>query len=156
MGLEKTLREFSTALRRLDDRIRELRVTVVEDRPSRNDGVVPDNLELAVEDLLGWLQEASIAASAAYKAVQHPIDMDGARQALGTCQERFQRLDQVFSSNLVSYEHLADLTSFGNERRGEWPIWVRTVMRNRSGRAPMDEACGRWPSVGRRSPSASE
>ena len=97
MGLEKTLREFSTALRRLDDRIRELRVTVVEDRPSRNDGVVPDNLELAVEDLLGWLQEASIAASAAYKAVQHPIDMDGARQALGTCQERFQRLDQVFS-----------------------------------------------------------
>ena len=51
MGLEKTFREFSTALLRLADRLRELRVTVVEDRPSRNDGVVPDNLELAVEDL---------------------------------------------------------------------------------------------------------
>jgi len=70
MGLEKTFREFSTALLRLDDRLRELRVTVVEDRPSRNDGVVPDNLELAVEDLLGWLQEASAAAATAHKASQ--------------------------------------------------------------------------------------
>jgi hypothetical protein len=155
MGLEKTFREFSTALLRLDDRLRELRVTVVEDRPSRNDGVVPDNLELAVEDLLGWLQEASAAAAAAHKAVQHPVDIDAARRALGTCQERFERMEQVFSSNLVSYEHMADLTSFGNERRGEWPMWVLTAKRGIDlCRAPMDGARSRlaecWQEIAER------
>ena len=40
MGLEKTFREFSSQLHRLQDRLRELRLTVVEDRPARNDAVV--------------------------------------------------------------------------------------------------------------------
>jgi hypothetical protein len=127
MGLEKTFREFSSQLHRLHDRLRELRLTVVEDRPARNDGVVVDNLEYAVEDLLGWVGESMQHAKAAERAVAHPVDLDKARHELAACQERLQRMDQVFSANLVAYERMKDLSSFGSERRGEWPSWVTSV-----------------------------
>jgi hypothetical protein len=73
---------------------------------------------------LGWLDEAIRCAQAAQKEVAHPIDVDSARHNLTTCQERFQRIEQVFSTNLVSYERLKDLTGFGGERGGEWGAWV--------------------------------
>jgi hypothetical protein len=129
MALEKIFREFTTALRRLNDRLQELRITVVEDRPVKNDAVVVDNLEYAVEDLAGWLQEALDGAGAGLKATATPPDLDAARRALAMCQERFRRIEDVFSSHLVSYERMADLTSFGSERRGEWPLWVASVKR---------------------------
>ena len=127
MALEKTFRELSGVLHRLRDRVQELRLSVVEDRPSTNDAVVVDNFEYAVEDLLGWVSEAIQLAKMAEKAVGHPVDIDKARQELTTCQERFQRIEQVFSQKLISYECLKDLTSFGSERHGEWPSWVTSV-----------------------------
>jgi len=126
MGLEKTMRELASATRKLDDRVRELRVTVVEDRPLKGDASLVDKLEYAVEDLIGWLREMLEAAKAAQRAVGHPLDVDGARRALVTCQERLRRIEQVFTKT-VSYEQLADLTTFGAERRGEWPSWVTSV-----------------------------
>jgi hypothetical protein len=128
MGLEKTFREFSTRLRKLGDRIDELRLAVVVDTPpAKNDAVIVDNLEYAVEDMRGWLQETLRGARTAERAVGHPVDLEKARHALGICQERFRRIEQVYSSNLVSYERMKDLTSFGSERRGEWPSWVTSV-----------------------------
>lgn len=127
MGLEKTFREFSSELHRLHDRLRELRLTVVEDRPARNDAAVVDNLEYAVEDLLGWVGESLRRAKAAERAVAHPVDLGKARHELAACQERLQRMDQVFSANLVSYERMKDLDSFARERRGEWPSWATGV-----------------------------
>jgi hypothetical protein len=127
MALEKTFRELSGVLHRLRDRVQELRLSVVEDRPPTNDAVVVDKFEYAVEDILGWVNEAIQLAKAAEQAVGHPMDLDQARHALTTCQERFQRMEQVFSKNLVSYECLKDLTSVGTERRGEWPSWVTSV-----------------------------
>jgi hypothetical protein len=127
MALEKTFREFSVQLTRLQDRLDELRLTVVEDRPSRNDAVVVDNVELALEDMAGWLHETRLAAKVAGKAVAPPIDLDKARQALSMCQEKFPRIERVFSENLLLYERVKDLTSFGSERRGEWLSWVTSV-----------------------------
>jgi response regulator RpfG family c-di-GMP phosphodiesterase len=127
MGLEKTIRTFSSELHRLQDRLQELRLTVVEDRPARNDAVIVDNLEYAVEDLLGWVKESLHSVKRAEQAVDHPVDMDQARQALTSCQERIQRMEKVFSENLVSYERMKDLSTFGSERRGEWPSWVTSV-----------------------------
>jgi hypothetical protein len=127
MPLEKTFREHSTGLRRLRERVRELRVTVVEDRPARNDAAIVDNFEYAVEDLTGWVDEALAAAKEAEEAVGEQVDLNLARRALTTCQERFRRIEKVFSGNLASYEKIKDLTSFGGERRGEWPSWAATV-----------------------------
>jgi hypothetical protein len=127
MPLEKTFREFSTGIRRLRDRMEELRVTVVEDKPTRNDAAVVDGFEYAVEDVWGWLNETLEAAKIAERAVGHPVDIEKARHALSTCQERFHRMEHAFTENLLSYERVKDLTSFGTERRGEWPAWVISV-----------------------------
>ncbi len=141
MALEKTFRKFSTQLRRLLDRLQELRVTVVEDKPTSNDAAIVDKLEYAVEDLLGWLNEVIEAGRIAERAVGHPLDMEQARRALTTCQEQFHRLEQSFGVNLISYERVKDLTSFGRERRGEWPSWVTSAKQGiEQCRQPLEEA----------------
>jgi hypothetical protein len=127
MALEKTFRKLSTQLHRLHDRLQELRVTVVEDRPSSNDAVIVDRFEYAVEDLVGALAEITAAAKEAQQAVEHPVDMEQARRALTKCQEHFHKFEQSFNTNLVAYERMKDLTTFGDERKREWPLWVASV-----------------------------
>lgn len=127
MALEKTFREFSTQLRKLHDRVQELRVSVVEDKPRSNDAVIVDRFEYAVEDLAGTLDEIMLAAREAQQAVGYPLDIEQARRALTRCQDQFQKLEQEFNTNLISYDRIKDLTSFGAERRGEWPSWVTSV-----------------------------
>lgn len=140
MALEKTFRQLSVNLYRLRDRFKELRLAVVVDRPKTRDAVVVDNFEYAVEDILGWIEEALQSAGEAEKAVAHPPDLGRARQALTICQERYQRVEQCFSTNLVSYDRVRDLTAFGHERRGEWPSWVTSVKQGiEHCRQPMDE-----------------
>ena len=72
MALDKTFRELPAQLRRLRDRLQELEVTVVEDRPPANDAAIVDNFEYAVDDLRGWVEEALQAAEEAKRAVDHP------------------------------------------------------------------------------------
>jgi hypothetical protein len=141
MGLEKTFRQFTTTLLRLHDRMGELRLTAVVDRPEKNDAVVVDTVEYAVEDVLGWLNEAVHAAKAAGDAAGKRTDIDQARRALANCQERFRRIEQVFTETLLSYDRMKDLASFGSERRGEWPSWVTTVRHGIDEcRHPLEEA----------------
>jgi len=141
MAIDKVFRDLRTSLRRANDRLQELRLTVVEDRPMTNDAVVVDNLEYAVEDLAGWLKEALDAAGAGVDASQIPADLDSVRRTLTTCQERFRRIEEVYAASLVSYEKLTDLASFASERRGEWTPWVASVKRGIDlCRYPLDES----------------
>jgi hypothetical protein len=141
MALERTIKELATKLHRLRDRFQELRLTVVEDRPLRNDAAVVDSFEYAVEDVLGWTNEAVQAAHTAERAAQPPVDVEKVRQAVTIVQERFTRTERVFAASLVSYEKIKDLTSFGSERRGEWPSWVTSVKQGiEHCKQPLDEA----------------
>jgi hypothetical protein len=127
MPLEKTFRKCSAHLRMLLDRVHELRLAAVVDRPEKNDAQVVDTLEYAVDDLMGWVSECLQAAADAQRAVAAPVDLDRARRALATCQEHLQKAEKTFASDLVSYDRQKDLTAFGSERRGEWPSWVTSV-----------------------------
>jgi hypothetical protein len=127
MALEKTFRELPAQLRRLGDRLQELEVTVVEDRPAANGAAIVDSFEYAVDDLRGWVEEALQAAEEAEQAVGHPVDIGRARHALTICQERFHRIEKGFAANLVSYDCMKDLAGFSSERRGEFPSWATSV-----------------------------
>ncbi len=127
MALEKTFRRLSEQLRKLNDALFALRLTVVEDKPLRGEVALVDDFENAVEDLVGWLEEARGAASEAERRVGHPVDLERTRRALTTCQERFHRIEQGFSTDLVAYERLKDLAGLGSERRGEWQGWASIV-----------------------------
>src|SRR5262249_36097425 len=63
----------------------------------------------------------------ACEAVGHTLDLDRARGALITCQERFHRLAAEFSQDLASCERMADLASVAQERGRDWASWVEVV-----------------------------
>src|SRR5262245_20155194 len=113
-------------------------VTVVEDRPLERsfagrglDGPVAAPVERAGDKVLevdGWIAGAVEAAADCSRAVAHPLDVDGARRALIACHEKFSRAAQEFSSGLVSYERIAELKQFGEERGGEPRAWTNGVI----------------------------
>ena len=127
MALETAFKALSNHLRALHEALIGLRTTVVEDKPLRGDVVLVDVFGDAADDLLGWLEEACAAAGEGQQAARHPIDLDRVGRSLTTCQERFNRITHRFSSDLVRYERIAELTRFGRTHGGEWRGWANSV-----------------------------
>jgi len=125
VALEATFRNLSVCLRHLHEALNELKVTL-GDKPPKDESAVADGVETSLLDLKGTLHEARKAALNARRAVEYPVDLDQARRALAICQQRFQRIEQQFASDLVSYEKLKELDRLGNERRA-WLPWSSTV-----------------------------
>jgi len=125
--LEPTFRELFSQLRKLQDTLVALRLTVVEDKPLAGEAALVDYFEDTILDLMGLLEESLKAARAAQKAVGQSPDLNAARRALTICQQRFHRIEQQFAADLVSYEKLKDLAGLGHARRGEWMPWAGSV-----------------------------
>lgn len=125
MALESTFRDLLVCLHRFQDAMNALQVTL-GDKPPDDESALSDGVENTVLDLMGALHDARQAASRAQKAVGHPLDMDLARRALKTCQERFHSIEQQFAADLVAYEKLKELARLGIERRA-WLPWSKTV-----------------------------
>ncbi len=125
MALEKTFRDLSVCLHHLHDALNALQVTL-GDKPPDDESALADGVETVVLDLMGTLHEARKAALNGKKAVGRPVDLDRARRALTSCQERFHRIEQQFASDLVSYEKLKELARLGKQRR-PWLAWSRTA-----------------------------
>jgi hypothetical protein len=125
VALEATFRELSFSLHRLHDALNDLHVTL-GDKPVDDQSAIADGLETAVLDLMGTLHEARRGSLDARRAVGHPLDLDQARHSLALCQERFHRIEQQFSSDLVSYEKLRELARLGSTRRA-WLPWTNAV-----------------------------
>jgi len=139
--LEATFQELFTELRKLQDTLVAVRLTVVEDKPMRGEAALVDHLEDTILEMMGLLDEALKAARAAQTAVGNLTDLNGARRALAVCQQRFHRIEQQFAAELVSYEKLTDLTRLGSERRGEWLLWSNSVKEGiEQCRQPLDGA----------------
>ena len=141
MPIEATFQRLFTELRKLQDTLVALRLTVVEDKPSRGEAALVDQLEDSILDLMGYLEESLEKARSAQKAVAGRADLNGARRALAVCNERFHGIERQFAAELVSYEKLSDLTTLGRERRGEWLPWSNSVKEGiEQCRDPLDES----------------
>lgn len=125
MALEATFRDLSVCLHHLHDALNALQVTL-GDKPPDDESALADGVETVVLDLMGILHDARKAALNARKAVGHPLDLDRARRALTICQERFHRIEQQFTADLVSYEKMKELARLGTARRA-WLPWSSTV-----------------------------
>jgi hypothetical protein len=93
-------------------------MAAVEDKPLDGDVVLVDMLGDSADNLLGWLEEILMAANAGWQATQPPVDLEQIRGALVTCQEQFNRITHCFSTDLMRYERIAELTRVGRERGG--------------------------------------
>lgn len=127
MSLEMAFHELSGQIRKLRDTFLGVRLTVVEDKPLRDEVVLVDTFGNAVEDLVGWVEEALAAAAQGEQFAGNPMDAYRARRALTTCHERFNRLALQFSTELICYERILELKRFGRKRGGEWLRWTNTV-----------------------------
>jgi hypothetical protein len=125
--LEATFQELFTELRKLQDTLIAVRLTVVEDKPVKGEAALVDHMGDSVLDMLGSLEEALKAVRTAQKAIGSVTDLNAARRALTLCQQRFHSIELKFAGELVSYEKLKDLARLGNERRGEWRLWAGSV-----------------------------
>jgi hypothetical protein len=127
VALQKSFRDLCIRLQELREVLEAVTTTVEEDRPRRKDVVVASSLGDAVLAVRGILEESRAAADEAWEAVGHPLDVDRARRALITCQERFHRFAAEFSRDLASYERMTDLASVARERGRDWASWVKVV-----------------------------
>lgn len=124
MALEATFRNLSVSLDQLHDALNTLHV-MLGDKPAQPLALV-DGLENSLLDMLGELHEARKSALSARRNVGLQPDLDRARRALASCQQRFHRIEQQFSLNLVSYEKLKELVRLG-EKGNEWRLWADTT-----------------------------
>jgi hypothetical protein len=109
------------------ERVSELRMTVVEDRPLKDVVKLIDHVGDTVEDLLCSAEEMREAASEAQSAVKHPIDAEQTRRALTACHTKFNHCAICFFSDLANYETVDEVISLGRARGGEWQVWANLV-----------------------------
>ena len=155
MALASAFQTLSNQLRELNEALLALRTTSREDKPLSDDAVLVDVFGDAADDLLGWLEGALQAARDAQLAAAHPTDLNRAWRALSACQQRFSQVQQRYHADLNSYERIAELTEFGQQRGGEWQAWATSVKAGLDDcRDPIDGVnqaiFGCWQEIGER------
>jgi hypothetical protein len=153
MALEATFRNLSMSLDMLHEALNTLHVTL-GDKPPDQDLALVDGLENVLLDTLGELHEARKAALNARRTVGPQPDLDRARRALTSCQQRFHRIEQHFSLNLISYEKLKELVRLG-EKGKEWRSWADSTRQGiEQCRTPMEQTsqalAGCWQELAER------
>jgi len=111
----------------LRERLRELSLTVIEDRPAQGEVLLVERLGDLVAGLTGWAEEAVQAAAQARQAAEFPPDFSRARAALATLDEVLIRARYGFFGGPLHDEMLAGLRRFGRERGREWLSWTGGV-----------------------------
>ena len=127
MSLATACRTLCVRLEQLREAISAVRLAVVEDKPLRGDVALVERRGNSIEDILGAVEETLAKASSAHRALQNDEDARRVRRALVACQERFNEISHRFSTELVSYERVMELTRLGRERGGEWLAWSSIV-----------------------------
>lgn len=119
--------KLGSDLRRFEDALTGVHVTLTVDKPPDREVALVDQLGDALGDVLGSLTEASAAARDAQLGVDYPLDLHRARRSLGQAQRAFHRSLVAFSTEVVAPHRLAEVTALGDEFGGEWPAWASTV-----------------------------
>jgi hypothetical protein len=127
MTLEASFDSLVLRLQVLRDALSSLRIMVGEDQPLTGGVVLVDNVSNTLEDLWTSLEGADNASGEGRQAVNYPTDLQSARRSLVRCQQFFNDVSYRLTSDLLSYERLAELTTFGRERGGEWRGWADSV-----------------------------
>src|SRR5262245_52593096 len=127
MSLEATLASLRRDLARLQEVVSALRVTVVEDRPTRGAVVLVDQLDNVVIDLFSALEEADSHAVRALQIDQPNGPLESVRALLRQIHELLNRFTAKYVGELASHDHIAQLLEMGGERGREWRAWSQEV-----------------------------
>ena len=126
MTLEATFRELSVQLKRAQDCMLALHLTVAEDKPAHGEAAMVEGMDDSITAGMGLLEECIAAARAARKAVEQGR-LDRARRSLQQCQEEYHAAERKFADELVSYERLREIEKMAAKRGAEWISWAGSV-----------------------------
>ncbi len=126
MTPEKSIHALYRRLLELGEILRNVRTTVVEDKPRYEDRALADHFGDGLDDMLGWLEQGLAALLEGREASAGEIGRSASWQALGCCHRHFNCLEQRYLE-LVSYRRLDSLVRLGQRESGEWQAWVETV-----------------------------
>ena len=127
MTLEASFQALEIRFQALCDAVSSLQITAGEDKPLTGGVALVDHVGNTVEDVQSCLEEADTAARHGRQAVAHPADLQTARHSLVLCQKHFNDLSYRLTSDLLSYDVVAELAAFGSERGGEWLAWSNAL-----------------------------
>jgi hypothetical protein len=155
MSIEAVFAHLTSAYAALRDSLQYLGLTVIEDRPPRDEVLLVERLGNLVEDLRGWTEEGCHAAGEAQQASAHPANLQQMRRALARANERLIVVEYRFFAEAASHDTSDALLRFGRQRGREWLAWSQSVVQALdSCRAPLralDEACLQaWEELGER------
>ena len=125
MSAEAAIAELYARIQQLQVMLRQVRTTVIEDRPTPREHVVVDRFADAADTLCGWLAEAMDAALAAEQTVDRPDAM----RALESCHIAISKALETFFGDMAGHEQIAALLKMGHEHGPPWRMWARTVVR---------------------------
>jgi hypothetical protein len=138
MSVGETFGDLGLGLKRLQDVVDALHMTIAEDRPAGGDSMVVDAIESETLDLLGLIQEARDGVSDAEKGLRSAPDLDATRRALVLCQKRVQTIERRYA-DMVSFDGVQRLLGLGGRGR-EWAAWANATKRAiEDCRSPMRE-----------------
>ena len=127
MALEAAFCDLTARLGTLREELIDLRTTVLEDKPLHGEVVLVEVLSDAIDEMLGWLEEALTDATIGRQAVEDDLNVHRARRALAACQDRYLQIMRRFTLDLVSYDHLAEMMRFGQRQGREWRAWTQSA-----------------------------
>jgi hypothetical protein len=128
MTLEASFTALGETFGHLERALDNLMWAVVQGQPEAGEGhALVDQYDAATTDFIGLVREARAAAEEGRKATGGPLDLTGARQALATCQDRFNVLSSRLYDDVVSFERIDALNNLAQERGGDWARWVEGV-----------------------------
>ncbi|MBK9169692.1 MAG: hypothetical protein IPM24_19840 [Bryobacterales bacterium] len=128
MALERRMEQLEKGFKRLCESVYALRLTAVEDRPRGLDLALFDTLELACEDLMGWVQEGRQAAERGRQAAQAENPrLPRVRRAIEHCRLPLQKVDHRFLSDVASFERAGQLWDLARTAGKEWGAWAGSL-----------------------------
>jgi hypothetical protein len=129
MALESEYHKTKTAIRVLKERLLELQTTISEDGPSVQESVLVELMTDALDEVLGWLEEADqrLGLGEPFVRVVRP-DLYQTALALVEALAFVQRMTESFRGRLTNFEQLTALEQFGQERGLEWQAWSSSVL----------------------------
>ncbi len=124
MGIEGAFAQLSQRLTHLREGLQQACI-IFDDCPHSHSLV--DQLCDAVQDVLGWVEEACAAAIAGHEAVVNKNDFEVARRKLLVCQKLYEQISRHAASVLFAYETHTRLKKLSRRQDDSenWHGWVK-------------------------------
>jgi hypothetical protein len=126
MTVDQVISQLCIQVSELLEQISDLRTTVTDYGPARDEAVLVDVFRDLLEDLHEQLNPANQAFSVGQLAAQSG-DLQTARRALGQGHTEWLIFSNSFHTRLYTYERSDDLVRFGRTNKTKWKRWTHII-----------------------------